>query len=41
MQNSALAQVDTSTANFLFPERFGEIVSNPRKDNQMAYTLKK
>jgi len=40
MQILALAQVDTSTGNFLFPESLGEILSNPRKDNQMVYTLK-
>ena len=27
--------------NFHFPESLGEIFSNPRKDYQMAYKLKK
>jgi len=39
MQNLALALLDTSS--YKFAENLVEIVSNPRKDHQMAYKLQK
>ena len=41
MQNLALHWLTLLVANFLFPESLVEIFSNPKKDHQMAYKLKK